>query len=54
MHDNFKREILKTQERKEVYIIEKIVKDLNEFALFLAIHYNSACLININTALLST
>ena len=29
--------MLKTRERKDVYIIEKIVKDLNEFILFLAI-----------------
>ena len=46
--------MLKTQEYKEIYIIKKIVKDLNKFVLFSAMYYNSACLININTAFLNT
>ena len=54
IHNKFKKEMFKTQEREEIYIIKKIVKDLNEFILFSAMYYNSACLININTAFSST
>ena len=50
IHNKFKKKMLKTQERREVYIVEKIVKDLDEFVLFSAIYHDSACSININTA----
>ncbi len=53
MHDKFEREMLKAHERGGVYIVEKIVKDLNEFALFSVMHYNFTSLMNINTTFLS-
>ena len=48
MYNKFKKEMLETRKRKNVYIIEKIVKDLNKFVLFLAMRYNFTSLININ------
>ena len=53
MYNKFKRKMFKTREREDVYIIKKIVKDLNKFVLFLAMRYNFASLININTVFLS-
>ncbi len=53
MHDKFERKMLKAHERGGVYIIEKIAKDLNEFALFSVIHHNFTSLMNINTAFLN-
>ncbi len=53
MHDRFKRKMLKVYKREKVYIIEKIVKDLDEFVLFLVIYYNFISLMNINTTFLS-
>ncbi len=53
MHDKFGREMLKAHEREDVYIVEKIAKDLNEFALFSVMHYNFTSLMNINTTFLS-
>ena len=40
------KKMLKTRKRKNVYIIKKIVKDLNKFVLFLAMYYNFANSIN--------
>ena len=48
MHNKFEKEILEARERKNVYIIKKIVKDLDEFVLFLAMRYDFASSININ------
>ena len=48
MHNKFKREMFKTRERENVYIVEKIVKNLDKFVLFLAMRYNFASLINNN------
>ena len=45
--------MFKTRARENVYIIEKIVKNLNEFVLFSAMYYNFASLININIVFLS-
>ncbi len=53
MHDKFERKMLKAHERGDVYIIEKIAKGLNEFALFSVMHYNFTSLMNINTTFLS-
>ena len=53
IHNKFEKEMLKIQERKEIYIVKKIIKDLNEFALFLAMYYNSACSIIIDITFLS-
>ena len=53
MHDKFEKEMLKTRKREDVYIIKKIVKNLNEFILFLIMRYNFISLININIAFLS-
>ncbi len=53
MHDKFERKMLKAHERGGVYIVEKIAKGLNEFALFSVMHYNFTSLMNINTAFLS-
>ena len=40
MHDKRERKMLKTREREDVYIVKKIVKNLNEFVLFLTMYYN--------------
>ncbi len=53
MHDKFERKMLKAHEREDVYIVEKIAKGLNEFALFLVMHHNFISLMNINTAFLN-
>ena len=53
MHNKFKKKMLKTREREDVYIIEKIVKDLDDFILFLVMRRDFTSLININTAFLS-
>ena len=53
MYNKFKREMLKIYERKDVYIIKKIVKDFDKFVLFSAMRYNFASSININTAFLN-
>ena len=45
--------MLKARERENVYIIKKIVKNLDEFVLFLTIRYDFASLININIVFLS-
>ena len=45
--------MFKTRKREDVYIIKKIVKDLNEFILFLIIRRDFTSLININIILLS-
>ena len=49
MHNKFKRKMLKARERKDVYIIEKIVKNLDEFVLFSAIRHDFASSINTDT-----
>ncbi len=36
MHDKRKKQMIKTLECGDVYIIKKIINDLNEFALLLA------------------
>ena len=41
MHDKFEKKMLKTREREDVYIIKKIVKDLNKFILFLILLFIS-------------
>ena len=46
MHNKFEKEMLKTHERENVYIIKKIVKNFNEFVLFSAMRYDFASLIN--------
>ena len=48
MHNKFNKKMLETRERENVYIIEKMIKNLNEFVLFVAMHYSSANLINVN------
>ena len=53
MHNKFKKKILKTRERKNVYIIKKIIKNFNEFILILLTHYNFINLININIIFLN-
>ena len=53
MHNKFEKKMLKTRERENVYIIKKIVKDLNDFILFLIMRYNFTSLMNIDTAFLS-
>ena len=53
MYDKFKKKMLKTRERENVYIIKKIVKDLNDFILFLVMRYNFTSLMNIDIAFLS-
>ena len=45
--------MFKAHERKDVYIIEKIVKDLDKFVLFSAIRYNFTSSINTNTVFLN-
>ena len=45
--------MFKARERKNVYIVEKIVKDFDEFVLFSAICYNFASSMNIDTVFLS-
>ena len=45
--------MFKTRKRKNVYITEKIIKNLDEFVLFLAIRYNFASLINIDIVFIS-
>ena len=49
MYNKFERKISEARKRKNVYIIKKIVKDFNEFVLFLAMRHNFASLINTNT-----
>ena len=46
MHNKFKRKMFKARKRKTVYIIKKIVKDLDKFVLFLVTHYDFVSLIN--------
>ena len=53
MHNKFEKKMLKTRERKDVYIIKKIAKDLDEFILFLIMRRDFTSLININIAFLS-
>ena len=45
--------MFKVHKREDDYIIEKIVKNLDEFILFLIMYYNFVSLININTVFLS-
>ena len=53
MHDKFKKKMFKTRKHENVYIIEKIVKNLNNFILILLMHYNFASSMNINTIFLN-
>ena len=53
MHNKFKKEMLEARKYKNVYIVKKIVKNLNKFVLFLAIRHNFASLININIIFLN-
>ena len=53
MHDKFEKKMLKTRKRESVYIIKKIVKDLDEFILFLIMRRDFTSLININIIFLS-
>ena len=53
MHDKFKKKMFETRERENVYIIEKIIKNFNEFVLILLIHYNFASSVNINIIFLN-
>ena len=48
MYDKFKKKMFKTRKREDIYIIEKIVKNFNEFILSLLMYYDFASLININ------
>jgi len=50
MHDKFGKEMLKAHERGGVYIVEKIAKGLDEFALFSAMRHDSTSSMNIDTA----
>ena len=45
--------MLKARERKDVYIVEKIIKYFNEFVLFLTMRYNFASSINTDIVFLS-
>ena len=45
--------MLKIRKYKNIYIIKRIVKDLNKFVLFLAMRYNFASSININITFLN-
>ena len=53
MYDKFKKKTFKTRERKNVYIIKKIVQNFNKFILISLVYYNSANLMNINTIFLN-
>ena len=53
MYNKFKREMLKARKRKNVYIIKKIIKNLDEFVLFLTMRYNFTSLINTDMVFLS-
>ena len=53
MHDKFKKKMFKTRERENVYIIKKIVKDLDKFILFLIMRHDFTNLINIDITFLN-
>ena len=53
MHNKFKRKILEARKRKNVYIIKKIVENLDEFVLFSAMRHDFASLINTDIVFLS-
>ena len=45
--------MLEACERENVYIIEKIIKDLDKFVLFLTVRHDFASLINIDIIFLN-
>ena len=51
MHDKRGREMLEARERGDVYIVEKIAKGLDEFALLSAVHHDLTGQMNMDTAL---